>query len=401
MPKANGTATSPLMSAKDVRDDFSRDVWSLFGLPIDNLSMSTACELAELTSQRNERKVLSTVNVNWLVMSLESTEFRSAILDSDICTLDGVPLVWLARSAGFPMREAVRGSSLIEHLMQAGNRHAPMSIFLFGGEPGVAEKAFTKINSRRSGLRAVGYFDPGFGTVDELSARRGLDAINAASPAILLLALGAYRGQLWIQRNRNRIKANIISHLGATINFLAQTERRAPRWLQAVGLEWAWRIVQRPSLWRRYLRDGVTLGALLVNRWLPYLLEQRHQTRLSARGDIGALEVTENGQEIIVHLGGALTRYQRNAISECFRSVATRRKHVTLDFAHASCVDGWFLGLILILLKHQARNGRNLAVANLDKRLHNVFRMNCMDKSFAAFGYSLTPSGTASRTDAY
>ena len=113
-----------------------------------------------------------------------------------------------------------------------------------------------KVNAVPGGLKAVGAINPGFGSVEEMSSNAILHEINQAKPDILLVALGAKKGTAWIEYNRNKLNAGVISHLGATVNFLAGTVKRAPILFRRFGLEWLWRILQEPKLFSRYAYDG-------------------------------------------------------------------------------------------------------------------------------------------------
>lgn len=370
-----------------IEDDFSRDVWCLFGLPIDNLTMDATSHLLEWRINNDRKNVLSTINVNWVVSSLKKPNFRAAILDSDICTLDGKPLLWLARALHFPMQELVPGSSLTAYLQKVRNTQSPLSIFLFGGDQGIAFRARKKINEKLGGLRAVGHYDPGFGSLNELCTAKSLQAVNAKSPNILLVALGAYKGQLWIEENKNKLKANIISHLGATINFLAGTETRAPRFMQAIGIEWIWRIFQKPSLWHRYFLDAIALLGLFSSHFMPCWISSRNLTSRSYQRRVNCITDFETDQELILKLVGSFTYSQRDSVRKSFKNAVLKKKKVVLDFRDVDVIDNSFLGFLLLLLKHQHRNGSLIHIKNLNKRLENVFRHNLIDNSFEALGY--------------
>ena len=99
-----------------------------------------------------------------------------------------------------------------------------------------------------------------------------IDAINASDADFLAVALGAKKGQAWLQQNHARLRIPVRVHLGATINFQAGTLKRAPTLIQRLGLEWLWRIKEEPQLWRRYWNDGLALLGLLITRVFPLLL---------------------------------------------------------------------------------------------------------------------------------
>ena len=233
-----------------------RDVYYLAGIPVDNMTMESTKTFLRSRPAEAPPAVWSTVNVNWVVQSFEDEDFKQAILNSDLVTLDGRPLLWLSKLKGFPMTEVVPGSSMIQELHEDKNATKRLTIFFFGGEGDVSEIAMEKVNAVPGGLKAVGAINPGFGSVEEMSSNAILHEINQAKPDILLVALGAKKGTAWIEYNRNKLNAGVISHLGATVNFLAGTVKRAPILFRRFGLEWLWRILQEPKLFSRYAYDG-------------------------------------------------------------------------------------------------------------------------------------------------
>ena len=354
--------------------DLQRDVHCLFGLPVDNLTMAQTKALLRERCTQEGNTVLATINVNWVTESFRDPTFREAIINSDLVVLDGKPLLWLSRLLGCPMRETVPGSTLIQQLLEEPSDQ-PLSIFLFGGEGEAAERAMQRINERKnSGLRAVGALNPGFGTVEEMSSEAIIEAINATSPDILLVALGAKKGTRWIERNRDRLNAKIISHLGATVNFLAGTVKRAPEVLQRLGLEWVWRIVQEPKLFSRYAIDGRALAKVVLGRlplWVCYRVGRlKYGHCLDERV---LLKEDENAIEVSLPPWPEANRNQplRAVLNEAVRT----NKELILDFQATKNMDESFFGLLVLLEKHLQLSGHRLTFINVPGRVEKMCRL--------------------------
>jgi N-acetylglucosaminyldiphosphoundecaprenol N-acetyl-beta-D-mannosaminyltransferase len=245
------------------------DKWYFKDLRFDALSFKDTLNKIDKVIKEKKQIVLSTSNINWLVTALKDPFFKKAVLESEMSVIDGKPLLWIAKFLGFPGKETVAGSSLIQYLHSSQNKK-PYTLFWFGGEEGVAEKASIKTN--QTNLKCVGYYSPGFVSVEEMSKKNIINIINSVNPDLLLIALGAKKGVSWIKKNRKRLNARVISHVGATINFIAGDIKRAPRWMQKAGLEWLWRIKEEPKLWKRYFFDGLFLIKVLLRDVLPYKL---------------------------------------------------------------------------------------------------------------------------------
>ncbi len=235
---------------------------TVFGVPFDDVTLEEMASTIRQAASTRQRLFLSTVNVNFLVAAQSDAAFRETLIRSDRCTADGWPIVWLSRLMGMPLRERVSGADLYE-LLRSGDPASPLKVYFFGGPAGVAERASAALNARPQGLSCVGFESPGFGSLEEMGAPAVLDHINASGADFLIVAIGAKRGQAWIDRHRAVLRVPVISYFGAVVNFAAGELHRAPVWMQRCGLEWLWRILMEPALWRRYASDGVALARLI------------------------------------------------------------------------------------------------------------------------------------------
>jgi N-acetylglucosaminyldiphosphoundecaprenol N-acetyl-beta-D-mannosaminyltransferase len=368
-----GSQEPGAVSGAIITDDLSRNVNCILGLPIDAIDMGTVLGRIEAAADRKTPVLISTPNLNFLVNSRSDAEFRESVLDSDLCPADGMPILWIARLLGVPMKERVSGSDIFEALKTSGGQR--LRVFLFGGAQGVAAAAAKTLNAHSAGLSCVGWIDPGFGTVEEMSREDILAAINASDADFLAVSLGANKGQLWLHRNHKRLTIPVRAHLGTTINFQAGTVRRAPVRLQAWGLEWLWRIKEEPHLWRRYWKDGCVLLRLLLTRVLPLAIATRWQRR-HQRQDFG-LKFARDKEDLRVNLcGTALERHVGKAVS-CLREVLTGRENsITVDLSETRAIDARFIGLLLMLRKQLKARGAKLRCIGAPLPIARIFRLN-------------------------
>lgn len=227
----------------------------LLGLPFDAVDLNGAVQKVAAAARSGQRLIVVTPNVNFVSLAASDAAFRDTVLASQLSLVDGMPLVWLGRRLGIPFRERVAGSTLLERLA-AEPFPQPLRVYFFGGEPGVSERAARRLRQLGPGLVAAGYHDPGFGPIESMSTDGIIADINGSRADLLILSLGAKKGHQWIARNAERLDVPVITHLGAAVNFVAGTVKRAPEWMQRTGLEWIWRIRQEPKLFQRYWTDG-------------------------------------------------------------------------------------------------------------------------------------------------
>jgi N-acetylglucosaminyldiphosphoundecaprenol N-acetyl-beta-D-mannosaminyltransferase len=354
--------------------DFERDVHCLLGLPIDAIDLAGAQKRIRAAAAARLPCFMSTPNVNFVIESRSDRAFRDAVLHSDLSVADGMPLVWLARVLGIPLRERVAGSNLFEALSGGGDERR-LAVYFFGGSDGVAEAAGRRLGREAKGLVCVGHESPGFGSVEEMSGEETIRRINASNADLLVVSLGARKGQAWIERNRLRLNVPVVSHLGAVVDFTAGRIRRAPAWMQRVGLEWLWRIKEQPSLWRRYLNDGLALALLLLTHVLPYvwyMRSRRHPAEAS-------VEASETKHVYVIVLRGAWTRANIAVLRRSFSQAARSGKNVRLEMTSVSHVDSAFVGLVMLLLAYQQQHCRRLAIVSVPGAVRRVLDYCCAE----------------------
>lgn len=208
-----------------------------------------------------------TPNLDHLRRLTREEEFRRYCAAADLCVADGMPLIWASKLQRTPLPERVAGSSLIWTLNRAAAL-AGLRVFFLGAAPGVAERAANVLRADSPGLQIVGTYCPPPGFEHDREQRAALHAaLDAAQPQLVFIALGATK--------QERLIAELAPHwprawwigIGASFNFVAGEVRRAPRWLQRLGLEWLHRLAQEPRrLFRRYVVEGLPFACVLFAR---------------------------------------------------------------------------------------------------------------------------------------
>ena len=236
---------------------------------IDAFSLPEAVAAIIDAAGRGDRGYVVTPNVDHVVRFQSDPVFRAAYAGAALCLADGMPIVWAAGFLGVPLKGRVAGADLLPALCGAAAGRA-LSIFLLGGEDGVAGAAASALAARFPGLRIAGTHTPpqGFGE-DAVATDAAIEAVNAARPDILFIGLGSPKQECWVHGQWERLSAVVAVCCGAALDYAAGTKTRAPGWMRRAGLEWLWRLAGEPGrLWRRYLvRDAAFVGIVLKEWW--------------------------------------------------------------------------------------------------------------------------------------
>lgn len=225
-----------------------REIVEILGVKIDKLTADYALKKAIRYLDTPDISVIFTPNPEILVAAAEDPDFRRVLNTADLCTADGIGVVYASRMLKNPVPERVTGydlaRGLLQHCSQTGD-----GVFLFGAKPGVAEKAKAKLEAEMPGIRIVGT-QHGYFTAEE---DQGIvEQINQSGARLLLVCLGAPKQEKWIDAHRGQLHVSLCMGLGGALDGFAGEVKRAPKFFIKCNLEWLYRLCKQPSRFKRY-----------------------------------------------------------------------------------------------------------------------------------------------------
>ena len=238
-------------------------------VPIDVLTFHEALQRIACLVERGQGGFVVTPNVDHIVLAESHLAFREAYAHASLSLVDGQPLVWLSPCIGKKLPEKISGADLVGPLLEMAAQKS-WRVYFLGASPEVAAKA-RQVVLERYGISVAGCDSP-LVSMDSLLGEgmssplpEILEKIKEARPDVILVALGAPKQEMWMHRFCRHYAPAVALGVGASLDFVAQSLRRAPPWVSRCGLEWAFRLLQEPRrLWRRYLlQDSKFLGILL------------------------------------------------------------------------------------------------------------------------------------------
>lgn len=220
--------------------------------------------------ERDGTTLLYAIHVVGVNLLGSDPAYLTALQNADLVHADGTSVVLAVRAAGHRLPERIATQDFMYHVIEhcAAKGH---SIYLLGGEPGLAQRAAGELARRYPGLVVAGardgYFTDGQGA--EVAA-----AIRASGAGLLLVGMGCPREQVWADAHGRATGVRLLMTVGGTFGYIVGEESRAPRWVQKAGVEWVWRMAQDPKrLAKRYLGG------------IPQLSRQILRARREARDD--------------------------------------------------------------------------------------------------------------------
>lgn len=227
---------------------------------MDYIDLRTVVYAIEQACSNKKQLAIVPVNVDVLVKAERDLNLKESIEAADYILADGQILLWIAKLFKMPFPEKVSGSDLVPRVcaMAASKKY---SIFIMGGKEGVAEKAGENLKKSIPNIIIAGCYCPPFGFEnDQKEIEKMNEAVNKARPDILLLCLGCPKQEKYLYEQQRKYCATVTICAGATVDFLAGTIRRAPRWMSQCGLEWFYRFLKEPRrLFKRYFIDDIRI----------------------------------------------------------------------------------------------------------------------------------------------
>ena len=227
-------------------------------LSLEPMTLEAASEWIADRASEDEACMVITSNINHLRLAEVDRRFRTLVRESELNVADGWPLVLASRLLGNPVPGRVAGIDLVKRVLASD---APLRIAILGGASGAADELARRLGDRHN-IVLVDPLTPGtWETNDAIAALGG--ALQSAAPNLVLVGIGPPRQEILAEALRPYVCGPIIC-CGCTIEVLAGLRRRAPLWLQKLGLEWAFRLVHEPRrLASRYATAGMCFVRVL------------------------------------------------------------------------------------------------------------------------------------------
>jgi len=244
---------------------------------ISRLDLSETLARMADAIQKDLRLRMCVTPVNCVLWAENNERLREIYNTADICTADGVPLVWASKLLGNPIRGRVTGLDLLPEFSNVAAKENFIFFFLGAGE-GVAERLKEKLETENPGLNVVGTYSPPYAkTFSEEENQKMIDMINEVKPNVLWVSLTAPKQDYWIYEHFDKLDVNIAIGVGAAFDVVVGDIQRSPEYMQKYGFEWFYRLLKEPKrLFKRYLIEAP--------KFVPLVLIQACKERVFKKG---------------------------------------------------------------------------------------------------------------------
>lgn len=223
---------------------------------IDDVTKAEAIEHIEYCIKNRIIGQVITPNVDQIVRIEWDHYFKEICDNCELLLVDGHPLMWTAKYYGKPFKEKICGSDLVPELCHLAAVKG-YSIFLLGAAPGVAQKAVDNLKKVDPNLNVAGVYSPPIGFEKNQAEIDKINKLLKDSHAdMLFVGMGVPKQDIFIYENMKKYQIPMSFSIGGTIDFIAGVQKRAPKWISNIGMEWFYRLIKDPKrMFKRYIID--------------------------------------------------------------------------------------------------------------------------------------------------
>ena len=224
---------------------------NFLNIPIDAITMQETLERVERAIVANKQIHHTVVNAGKVVLMQTDKELKESVIGADIINADGKAVVWAANFLGKKIPERVAGIDLMEELVQRSFEKGYRSFF-FGAKEEVVTKLVDIYKKQYSNDIIAGYRN---GYYDKSQEENIANKIADSGSSILFVAMTSPKKEIFLNTYKKQLQnINFIMGVGGSFDVIAGKIKRAPIWMQDLGLEWFYRFLQEPRrMWKRYL----------------------------------------------------------------------------------------------------------------------------------------------------
>jgi N-acetylglucosaminyldiphosphoundecaprenol N-acetyl-beta-D-mannosaminyltransferase len=245
----------------------------ILDVKVDNLSRELALAKVVEFLKDDQQHIITTPNPEIILEAQKDEEFKKILNQADLALPDGFGLLLVSKILGEPIKERVTGTDFMQDICALAEK-MEKSVFLLGGQEGVASQAALELSRQYPLLKIVGA-EMGINFSDYNSQfpiaenNKLIKNINRLRPDIIFVAFGHKKQEKWIAENLKKIPSvKIAMGVGGAFDFIAKVVPRAPFWMRRLGLEWLFRFIKQPWRWRRIYRAVIEFPITVIMKVL-------------------------------------------------------------------------------------------------------------------------------------
>jgi N-acetylglucosaminyldiphosphoundecaprenol N-acetyl-beta-D-mannosaminyltransferase len=226
-----------------------QDKVTILGVTIDNITEEEAAQKTKKLIEESNKscKIIVAPNVEFIMQAQKDKEFYDILKEAELATPDSIGVMIAGKLQKKPFKQRIPGQAYFRKILETAEKEG-WTVYLLGGKDDIPLKTKENVERIYPNLKIVGYHE---GFFEKDSEEEVINQINELKPNILFVAMGAPRQEKWIAKHKNELKVDVAAGQGGTFDYEAGNIKRAPKWIQKIGMEWFWRLILQPSRIKR------------------------------------------------------------------------------------------------------------------------------------------------------
>jgi len=245
----------------------------IIGVNIHHIGFDESLDqVLQLAAQRKPSYVCF-ANVHMTIEVHKDKSFSEKVNNANLILADGKPIAAASKLLHHKIQERISGMDFIPAILRKINE-AKLSVFIYGSTNDVIQAMKNRISSVYTNIHFAGTISPPFRKLNDEEIRKDADAINRSGAHLVLVSLGCPKQEKWMAENSHKINAVLLG-IGGALPVAAGIQKRAPKWMQNLALEWFYRLMQQPQrLFGRYLYTNSYFLFLLSREWIKTIFKK-------------------------------------------------------------------------------------------------------------------------------
>ena len=238
---------------------------AFLGAEFHHVDMVGTLRLAKQAMTSRQRLQHCDVNVAKVVQMANDPLLRADVLESDLICVDGMGVKWACKLLGIPVAERVTGVDLMKQTFALCEKDG-FRPFLLGARQDVLDKMVAVLGQTNPNLQLAGSRNGYFGSDDEAEI---VAQIRASGADCLFVGITSPKKERFLRKYRDDLEVPFLVGVGGAFAVAAGKVRRAPEFIQKIGMEWLFRVMQEPRrLFWRYFKTNFVFAAMVLRAML-------------------------------------------------------------------------------------------------------------------------------------
>lgn len=247
--------------------------FDVLGIEFFSGSYKKVVETISLWIKRNEKRYVCVTSVHGVVESQRNKDLLKIHQKAGLVVPDGMPIVWMGKLMGFSHTKRIYGPDLFLYMCEEAEEQG-YRIFFHGTTEKTLRKLRKNLISKYPKIKVVGQHAPPFRKLNTTEISEERNMIKKSKSDIVFVGLSTPKQEIWMRENVNKLEVNVLIGVGAAFDFVAGNVKQCPVWIQNIGFEWLYRLVQEPRrLFSRYISIIPLFFFYLINEYLIHVKE--------------------------------------------------------------------------------------------------------------------------------